>query len=56
MYFVSGKSISTEKGLNKNVGNNTKAKSQPHLHLPTKPGLSFGKNLLATIKYHWIKD
>jgi hypothetical protein len=33
------------------------ATTQPQSHLPTpitKPGLSYGKKLSATIKYHWI--
>jgi len=59
--FDGDTSIPTEKGLNKNwetipkLGNNTMATTKTQSQIPTpitKPGLSYGKNVIATIKYH----
>jgi hypothetical protein len=56
---VSGSLIPTEKGVNKELGNNNKAKinhiSTYQQHI-TKQGLSFWKNVLATNNYLWIKN
>jgi hypothetical protein len=55
--FVGGLSILTRKGPNKKLGNNTLATTEPQSHLPTPitmQGLSNGKTVIATIKYHGI--
>jgi molybdopterin-binding protein len=55
--FDGGLSILTGKGPNKKLRNNTLATTEPQSHLPTPitmQGLSNGKNVIATIKYHWI--
>jgi hypothetical protein len=39
----------------KKLGNNTMATTKTQSQIPTpitKPGLSYGKNVIATIKYH----
>jgi hypothetical protein len=41
--------------IKKILGNNTMAPTQPQSHLPTpitKKGLFYGRNVIATIKYH----
>jgi len=41
----------------KKLGNNTMATTQTQSHLPTpitKPGLSYGKNVIATINNRWV--